>query len=212
MNIVRKRVLGHLILGFVSMGLSGLFTPAFAVEPFTVDQNVVVACKKADVHPQADAFTVSAKMLKYGTRLKIIELAKLYELPDSDPRSKKSLEEESDEDTLPVFESDYTRAAWVKFEKGYVATSCLVTEELFKEENIEAAEKKINKIVASKGKRNFSEGESGDMTAMRGAAGKAKGGPARYNLIDKYIRASANTFDGLALTLFRNEGSLGESK
>ncbi|MGY8790960.1 MAG: hypothetical protein ACKVKR_11915, partial [Pseudomonadales bacterium] len=108
MNIVRKRVLGHLILGFVSMGLSGLFTPAFAVEPFTVDQNVVVACKKADVHPQADAFTVSAKMLKYGTRLKIIELAKLYELPDSDPSSKKSLEEESDEDTLPVFESDYT--------------------------------------------------------------------------------------------------------
>ncbi|MDF1746992.1 MAG: hypothetical protein P1V19_25095, partial [Gimesia sp.] len=63
---------------------------------------------------------------------------------------------------------------------------------------------------SGKAKRNFSEDESGDMTAMRGAAGKAKGGKADYETIDKLANAVKGTFNFDAHNQFRQQGSLGE--
>jgi len=71
---------------------------------------------------------------------------------------------------------------------------------------------KVEKIASGKAKRNFSEDESGDMTAMRGAAGKAKGGPADYAKIDKFIDNSQGIVDFNNLIEFRKVGKLGEFK
>ena len=78
------------------------------------------------------------------------------------------------------------------------------------DENI--AKEKVEKIASGKAKRNFSEEESGDMTAMRGAAGGAKGGPADYPTIDKFIKNSQGLINFDKIVEFRKIGKLGEFK
>ena len=70
----------------------------------------------------------------------------------------------------------------------------------------------LEKIASGKAKRNFSEEESGDMTAMRGAAGGAKGGPADYQTIDKFIKNSQGLINFDNIVEFRKIGKLGEFK
>ena len=55
-------------------------------------------------------------------------------------------------------------------------------------------------------------GADGDMTAMRGAAGKAKGGKANYAAIDEIISAVATASDLNGDKTFRRTGKLGEFK
>ena len=74
------------------------------------------------------------------------------------------------------------------------------------------AKEKVEKIASGKAKRNFSEEESGDMTAMRGAAGGAKGGPADYQTIDKFIKNSQGLINFDNIVEFRKIGKLGEFK
>jgi len=50
------------------------------------------------------------------------------------------------------------------------------------------------------------------MTAMRGAAGKAKGGAADYAKIDKFINNSQGIIDFNNIIEFRKVGKLGEFK
>ena len=79
-------------------------------------------------------------------------------------------------------------------------------------QNEKTAQEKVDKIASGKAKRNFSEDESGDMTAMRGAAGKAKGGPADYKTIDNFITNSQGKIDFIKIMDFRKSGRLGEFK
>ena len=142
-----------------------------------------------------------------------------FELPSTDFSSKEFLErqeesdaESQDRDAEPIPPKRYTRAAWLHFDTGYGAASCFVTKDLIDSQTPEEAEKRINALSASKAKRNFSENESGDMTAMRGAAGKAKGGKADFKTMDALIVSAQGSFDLNAHKFFRREGNLGEFK
>ena len=156
----------------------------------------------------------------FGKQIKVQGLERQFELPDSDFSSKKSLtlKEESDasgadRDVQPIDPKEYTRAAWVKIgQQKYVSNSCLVSKGNLDGQDEKVASEKVEKIASGKAKRNFSEDESGDMTAMRGAAGKAKGGPADYAKIDKFINNSQGIIDFNNLIEFRKVGKLGEFK
>ena len=193
---------------------------AFAFEKVAVGSTMYNACKNLHVHEKPTAFSNKAKTIIFGKQLQVKGLERQFELPDSDFSSKKSLtlKEESDasgadRDAQPIDPKEYTRAAWVKIGDGqFVSNSCLVSKGNLDGQDEKVASEKVEKIASGKAKRNFSEDESGDMTAMRGAAGKAKGGPADYAKIDKFINNSQGIVDLNNLIEFRKVGKLGEFK
>ena len=193
---------------------------AFAFEKVTVGSTMYNACKSLHVHEKPTAFSTKVKTITFGKQIKVMGLERQFELPDSDFSSKKSLtlREESDasgadRDVQPIDPKDYTRAAWIKIGEGqFVSNSCLVSKGNLDGQDEKVASEKVEKIASGKAKRNFSEDESGDMTAMRGAAGKAKGGPADYAKIDKFINNSQGIIDFNKILEFRKVGKLGEFK
>ena len=200
----------------------GLFCSikVFAFEKVSVGSTMYNACKNLHVHEKPTAFSNKVKTITFGKQLKVNGLEREFELPDSDFSSKKSLtlKEESDasgadRDAQPIDPKEYTRSAWVKIGEGqFVSNSCLVSKGNLDGQDEKVATEKVEKIASGKAKRNFSEDESGDMTAMRGAAGKAKGGPADYAKIDKFINNSQGIIDFNNLIEFRKVGKLGEFK
>ena len=193
---------------------------AFAFEKVSVGSTMYNACKNLHVHEKPTAFSNKVKTISFGQQIKAKGLERQFELPDSDFSSKKSLtrKEESDasgadRDAQPIDPKEYTRAAWVKIGVGqFVSNSCLVSKGNLDGQDEKVASEKVEKIASGKAKRNFSEDESGDMTAMRGAAGKAKGGAADYAKIDKFINNSQGIVDFNNLIEFRKVGKLGEFK
>ena len=200
----------------------GLFCSikVFAFEKVSVGSTMYNACKNLHVHEKPTAFSNKVKTITFGKQLKVKGLEREFELPDSDFSSKKSLtlKEESDasgadRDAQPIDPKEYTRAAWVKIGEGqFVSNSCLVSKGNLDGQDEKVATEKVEKIASGKAKRNFSEDESGDMTAMRGAAGKAKGGPADYAKIDKFINNSQGIINFNNIIEFRKAGKLGEFK
>ncbi len=192
----------------------------FAFEKVSVGSTMYNACKSLHVHEKPTAFSNKVKTISFGQQIKVKGLERLFELADSDFSSKKSLtrKEESDasgadRDAQPIDPKEYTRAAWVKIgERQFVSNSCLVSKGNLDGQDEKVASEKVEKIASGKAKRNFSEDESGDMTAMRGAAGKAKGGPADYSKIDKFINNSQGIIEFNNLVEFRKVGKLGEFK
>ncbi len=193
---------------------------AFAFEKVSVGSTMYNACKSLHVHEKPTAFSKKVKTITFGKQIEVKGLERQFELPDSDFSSKKSLtlKEESDasgadRDAQPIDPKEYTRAAWVKIGAGqFVSNSCLVSKGNLDGQNEKVASEKVEKIASGKAKRNFSEDESGDMTAMRGAAGKAKGGPADYKTIDNFITNSQGKIDFIKMMDFRKSGSCGEFK
>ena len=193
---------------------------AFAFEKVLVGSTMYNACKSLHVHEKPTAFSKKVKTITFGKQLKVKGLERQFELPDSDFSSKKSLtlKEESDassadRDVQPIDPKEYTRAAWVKIGEGqFVSNSCLVSKGNLDGQDEKVASEKVEKIASGKAKRNFSEDESGDMTAMRGAAGKAKGGTADYTTVDKFIINSQGIINFENLEKFRRIGKLGEYK
>ena len=189
-----------------------LFLSHFAIATLTKSPNPSI--------DKPTAFSNKVKTINFGKQLSVKGLERQFELPDSDFSSKKSLtlKEESDasgadRDAQPIDPKEYTRAAWVKIGEGqFVSNSCLVSKGNLDGQDEKVASEKVEKIASGKAKRNFSEDESGDMTAMRGAAGKAKGGPADYTKIDKFIDKSQGIIDFNNLIEFRKVGKLGEFK
>tara|TARA_B100000925_G_C21562961_1_gene284436 strand:- start:151 stop:399 length:249 start_codon:yes stop_codon:yes gene_type:complete len=74
----------------------------------------------------------------------------------------------------------------------------------------EKVKQRVNALSAGQAKRNFSEDEKGDMTAMRGVAGKAKGAQANYEKVDKLIEENQKNLDIENFEVFRKNGRLGE--
>ena len=196
------------------------FPNAFAFEKVTIGSTMYNACKNLYVHKKPTAFSSKIKTIGFGKIINVKGLEKKFELPDSDFSSKKSLtsREETDasnedREKRKIDPKEYTRAAWVKIGEGqYISNSCLVSKQNFDGQDEKVAAEKVEKIASGKAKRNFSEEESGDMTAMRGAAGKAKGGAADYKSIDKFIDISQGLLKFEELNKFRKSGGLGEFK
>ena len=191
---------------------------AFAFEQITVGQTVFVACEKTPIHSRPTGLSSVVGESKFGEKHTVAKLEALFELPNSDFSSKRQLENEYEmnKDTPgyePVTKKQYTRAAWIGIGDGrFLSGSCLVSKSLFGSQTIEKSKEKLKKLNIAKGKRGFSEDESGDLRAMRGAAGKAKAGRANYKVADEHITASQGEFDLGTLESFRREGKLGEFK
>ena len=192
---------------------------AVGFESLNVGDTVFVACKNIFVHEKPSVFSAKIKTLKFGDKLNIIGLTKLFTLPASDKSSKETLEREEEDyaeqeerEIEPVPAELYTRASWLQFTNGYSPASCFVTKQLMKTQTIEKVKQKVNALSAKQAKRNFSEDEKGDMTAMRGVAGKAKGAQANYEKIDKLIEENQQKLDSEIFEAFRRSGRLGEFK
>ncbi len=211
-NLLMKNILFFFII-LISFNV-------YAFEKVSVGSIMYNACKNLYVHEKPTAFSKKISTIKFGQQIKVQGLERKFELPDSDFSSKKSLtlKEESaasseDRDKNPIDPEDYTRAAWIKINvKQFVSNSCLVSKRNFDGQDEKIAKEKVEKIASGKAKRNFSEEESGDMTAMRGAAGGAKGGPADYQTIDKFIKNSQGLINFDNILEFRKIGKLGEFK
>ena len=188
-----------------------------AFERINQGDTVYVACESLRVYEKPTAFSKVVRSYKFGDKLSVKGLEQLFPLPATDFSSREFLEKREEEDAAreerrpqPIPEEKYMRAAWLQLMDGYGAASCLVRQELFSSQTEEEVLKRVEALASGKAKRNFSEDESGDMTAMRGAAGKAKGGKADYETIDKLANAIQGTFDIDAHNIFRQQGSLGE--
>lgn len=192
---------------------------AVGFERLNAGDTVFVACKNIFVHKKPSVFSAKIKTLKFGDRLNVIGLTKLFTLPASDASSKETLEreeedeaEQEDREIRPVSAELYTRASWLQFTNGYSPASCFVTKQLMKTQTIEKVKQKVNALSAKQAKRNFSEDEKGDMTAMRGVAGKAKGAQADYVKVDELIGENQQKLDSGIFQAFRRNGRLGEFK
>jgi hypothetical protein len=201
------------------MALAISITMAVAFEKLTVGQQAHIACKTVSVYSTPSVFSPITGSKTFGDVVKIIKLAAIFTLPESDYQSRKKLEQanararKQGQTPKAITETDYTRPAWAKIgTKKYVPTSCLVGTALFKEQVIEIAEKKVAAVVTSKAKRNFSEDEDGDLRAMRGAAGKAIGGKANFVAIDQLISDAQGRINPATDRAFRQAGHLGEYK
>ena len=190
---------------------------AYGFERLDVGDTVFVACTNTYMYQKPNGFSKKLENLKFGSSLKIKGLAKLFKLPASDASSKESLEREEEDsaeqeerDIKPVPAESYTRAAWLQFQNGYVRASCLVTQSLMKTQTPENVKKRVEALSAQQAKKNFSEDEAGDMTAMRGVAGKAKGAQANYGKVDRLIEANEKNLDYEKIQFFRKNGRLGE--
>ncbi len=191
-----------------------------AFERVKPGNTMYVACKNLYVHSLPTAFSNIVGTLNFGSNVMVKGLEKTFELPDSDFSSKKKLIEREKKDAKDnerlvnkIDPFEYTRAAWIKIDNNkYVSNSCLVSKSNLKDQDEKIAQNKVDKLASSKAKRNFSEEEEGDMTAMRGAAGKAKGGPADYKRIEQFINSSQGKVNFSLMTQFRKNGFLGEFK
>ena len=197
------------------------FHPAAkAVEQISVGDNLRVACENVAVYETPSAMGVPISQIDFGTNVSVQSLNNPYTLPDSDYKSKKKLERQAkdmaSEGQTPrtIKPEEYTRYSWAGIGASeFIPTSCLVSEKNFDAQTIERAEEKVAALASGKAKRNFSEEEEeGDLRAVRGAAGSAKGGAADYAGIDSIIAQSQGSIAPVALMEFRKVGGLGEFK
>jgi len=71
---------------------------AVGFERLNAGDTVFVACKNIFVHKNPSLFSAKIKTLKFGDRLNVIGLTKLFTLPASDASSKETLEREEEDD------------------------------------------------------------------------------------------------------------------
>jgi len=217
-NMLRRRYSVPSILGFAALVISA--SPiAVAIERLAVGDSVRVACETAPVYGMPSAFGMPSSGIAFGETVRINSLAGSFELPESDYSSKKKLEQQAQsmagEGTPRKIEAEeYTRHSWAEVGSSqFVPTSCLVSEKNFGDQTIERAEEKVADLASGKAKRNFSEDEDeGDLRAVRGAAGGAKGGAADYDKVDRLIVQAQGVDDPSMLSAFRKAGGLGEYK
>ena len=215
-----KKIQYKYLLIFVFATCQFIFrNEVLAIEKLKTGQDVFVACTEVHAHEAMSKFSPILRKLDFGQKIKIIELLGKFYLPDSDYSSKQKLQEaynravKQNLEAKQVSEADYSRHTWAKIQDGsFVPTSCLVGEKLFLEQTVDLAEKKVANIITMKAKRNFSDDEQGDMRAMRGAAGKALGGSANFEMLDLIIEDSYNRSNNISFRDFRKSGHLGEFK
>ena len=192
---------------------------AFGFDKIDEGETVFVSCENSSIYEEPTVFSKRIVPLSFGDRLTVLSLHQEFRLPSTDFSSEQNLQSRENQDAeregrnaRKIDRKQFTRAAWFGTNRGFIAASCAVSERTFTTQKKELVLEKIDQIASSSAKRNFSEDESGDMTAMRGAAGKARGGRADYDAIDELIEQMGNQFDRSEHRAFREEGELGEFK
>ena len=206
--------LRFLVLGFLVTGSS---MTAGGFERFDTGDLVFAACEDLTLFTDATMFSKPASAIRFGEQVRVTGLHHFFELPSTDYSSKEFLEKRELEDAEreerrpePILPERYTRAAWLEFDQGFGPAACFVSEDLFASQTIEEAQSRVDALASGSAKRNFSEDEGGDMTAMRGAAGKAQGGAADFQTIDALIGEAQGAVTLEQLRTFRRQGQLGE--
>jgi hypothetical protein len=190
-----------------------------AFERINIGDEVYVACERTAAYSGPSVYSSALKDLRFGSSFTVTGLKHMFALPSTDFSSREHLEKLEMDDakregrrTKAIPEEKFMRAAWLQFRGGYVPASCAASKSLFKTQTEREVAKKIESLNLVGTNKNFSEDESGDMTAMRGAAGRTKGGRADYEMIDTLIRSNQGITSAQALEEFRREGMLGEYK
>ena len=201
------------ILSFSVIGvLSASTTFSSPIEELYPNLKYFNACQEVEIRESASPWSPILVSLKYGSEIKIKKLHGKYELESSDENSKENHELRKEDEAEEVDPELYTRFVWAQFELGFIPSSCLVSRQDLL--NFEEVEGRVNKISGSTAKRNFSEDEKGDQTAMRGAAGNARFGKPNFSIVQDLIKKAKilNLNDGTKTKIFRQEGKLGEFK
>ena len=206
----KKRIIPLLFLPILSL----LFSPNSAGEQFYVGNTVVNACLTIPVFSAPSVESQIIGQASFGDSFRVTSLEGIYELPASDPNSEAAQRErlgESGEDFLDP--NLYRQASWAGVEgRGFVSAACLVKQDLFAKQNPQQAKLKLAKINSKKAKKGFTDEEEGEITAMKGAAGKAKKGRgvADFKTLEGYMAELQRIDIQSSLQTFRQAGRLGE--
>jgi beta-barrel assembly-enhancing protease len=212
-KIMNRRISSSTAFFLVPL-VSVLATSMGVAEQFYVKNTVFNACEQLPVFaaPSVDSDIVGN--LSFGESARVVSVHGKYQLPDSDPSSEASQEKRLGQNADGLLPGLFNRDEWAGLEGlGYASAACLYKEEKFQDQRPNIAEEKISRMSsAARAKRGFSEEEQGDLTAMRGAAGKAKRGKADQSAADSYVSSSLATFSLDNEIEFRRNGGLGEFK
>jgi hypothetical protein len=164
-------------------------------------KKVYNSCSKLPVHQSPSGLSKTINVLNFGAAVLVQEMTGHFS-----PSSSKKDTPKGKVNTI---------AAWGKIQvgssHGFVSTRCLVTKKLLERQNPATAKGKARKQNVSSAKRGFSEEEEDtDMSAMRGAGGKAKGGKANYGKFDRVLSRFTDGNPQKTLMTFRSKGKLGE--
>ena len=204
----KKRILPLLFLPILSL----FFLSNSAGEQFYVGNTVFNACQTIPVFSAPSTESQIIGHVSFGDSLRVESLEGIYELPASDTNSEAAQRERLGERAEDFLDPNlYRQASWAGVEgKGFVSASCLVKEGLFAKQNPQQAESKVAAVTSGKAKKGFTDEEEGEMTAMKGAAGKVKGGTADYKSLQGYLNKLQRIDIQSRLQTFRQQGNLGE--
>ena len=183
------------------------------------EKSLIMACKYLPLHSEVSGYSQPTALVGFGTPVQVTSFEKFIKvLIVQDDDEADSIADGTDDGMFhpekpPEYEEIPTWAnIEVKGQTGYVPIRCLVTKEVFKRQAPESALKKATVADLKGGSRGFSEEEEGDLVAMRGAGGEAKGGKANYERLDKLLKKAPEYNPQPALEEFRRSGQLGEFK
>ena len=181
------------------------------------EKSLIMACKYLPLHTEISGFSQPTALVGFGTPVQVTSFEKFIKVlivqDECDEDYDQNCADNKRTENSPEYEEVPTWAnIKVKDKTGYVPIRCLVTEEVFKRQAPESALKKATVADLKGGSRGFSEEEEGDLVAMRGAGGKAKGGKANYERLDKLLKKAPEYNPQPVLEEFRRNGQLGEFK
>jgi hypothetical protein len=179
------------------------------------EKSLIMACKYLPLHADLSGYSQPSALVGFGTPVQVMSFEKFIKVlivQEECDEYEQTCDDQGTENT-PEYEEVPTWAnIKVKDKTGYVPIRCLVTKEVFKRQAPESALKKATVADLKGGSRGFSEEEEGDLVAMRGAGGKAKGGKANYERLDKLLKKAPEYNPQPAFEEFRRNGQLGEFK
>ncbi len=183
------------------------------------EKSLIMACKYLPLHTEVSGFSQPTALVGFGTPVQVTSFEKFVKvlIVQTDDEVDGIADGTDDGMFHPEKPPEYEEIpTWanieVKGQTGYVPIRCLVTKEVFKRQAPESALKKATVADLKGGSRGFSEEEEGDLVAMRGAGGEAKGGKANYERLDKLLKKAPEYNPQPVLEEFRRSGQLGEFK
>ena len=182
------------------------------------EKSLIMACRYLPLHVDLSGYSQPSALVGFGTPVQVTSFEKfikvlIVQTDDEADGAADGTDEVMKPEKPPEYEEVPTWAnIEVKGQTGYVPIRCLVTKEVFKRQAPESALKKATVADLKGGSRGFSEEEEGDLVAMRGAGGKAEGGKANYERLDKLLKKAPEYNPQPALEEFRRNGQLGEFK
>ena len=183
------------------------------------EKSLIMACKYLPLHAEVSGFSQPTALVGFGTPVQVTSFEKFIKvlIIQTDDEADSAVDGTDDGLFHPEKPPEYEEIpTWanieVKGQTGYVPIRCLVTKEVFKRQAPESALKKATVADLKGGSRGFSEEEEGDLVAMRGAGGDAKGGKANYERLDKLLKKAPEYNPQPVLEEFRRNGQLGEFK